>query len=469
MALARKMDLTKGAIPIQLIQFMIPLVLTFTTQILFHLTDVIVVGRFAKNAEHAVAAVGSSSPVTSLLTTLFLGMGAGVSVVVSQYMGAKDYKNVSRAVHSSLVLGLGCGLLILAVSLIFGRTFLELIRVPETIMDDALGYFYVVLWGMPALIVYAFGCAILRSVGKPNLPMFILTASGMTNVILNIIFVTVFGMEVLGVAFATIIAQFLSLFLVLRALRNSHGAYRLWFPKLLRLDLPIMRKVLYNGFPAGVQSSCYSLSNLLVAQANFAFGAGAIAATTIINFFSGGIINSVATAQHQAAITFTGQNVGAKKGKRVLKGFYWNTGYAFLFGITLGSLTYFTMDTWLPWCIKNPGKEVLEYSHIRAALQLLPGMLFMVLDVFSGTLRGLGYSVAPTAISIFGICGFRVLWVFCIFPCFPKNYWALIANYPISYFITLTALGVTLYWVMPKYLQENLQLKKRSAGRIAIK
>ena len=448
----KKMDLTQGVIPVQIIQFMLPLAITFVTQILFHATDVIVVGRFAKNAEHAVAAVGCSAPVTSILMTVFLGMGAGVSAVVARFMGAKNYRDVSRTVHSSLFLGLVCGIGVLAVGFIFGREMFKLLKVPEAIMEDSLAYFRVILLGMPAVIVYAFGCCVLRSVGKPNLPMVILTASGILNVVLNIVFVTVFGLDVLGVAYATITAQFLSLILILGTLYRSHGAYRFFFGKLFKIDFAILGKVCYNGFPAGIQNGCFAISNLLVAKANNEFGPGAIAATSIIGFAVGGLINSIANAQHQTTITFTGQNAGAKNKSRIIKGLFWNIGYALFIGITLGWIACFTLDLWLPWCVKNPSKEMLEFAHTRAVLQLIPGFLFMILDVLSGTLRGLGYSLLPTAISLVGICCFRVFWVFCLFPFFSKKYWILILNFPASYLLTSIILGITLFFVLRKKL-----------------
>ncbi len=429
---------------------MTPLAITFITQMLFHATDVVVVGRFAKNAEHAVAAVGCSAPVVNILLSIFLGMGAGVSAVVARFMGAKDYKNVSRTVHSSIALGLICGIFILITGALGGRVAFQLLRVPSVIIDDSLAYFRVILLGMPAVVIYAFGCCILRSVGKPNLPMVILITSGIVNVVLNIALVTLFGMDVLGVAYATVISQLLSFILVLRALYKSHGAYRFIFGKLFRIDFSIMRKVCYNGFPAGLQSGCFSIANLLVAHANNDFGPGAVAATSIVGFAVGGLINSIANAQHQTTITFTGQNMGAKKKERIIKGLFWNIGYAFLVGIVLGGIACLTLDIWLPCCVKNPSKEMLEYSRIRATLQLLPGFLFMILDVFSGTLRGLGYSVLPTGISIFGICFFRIFWVLCLFPLFSKNYWILIMNFPVSYLITSSILGIALWIALKK-------------------
>lgn len=450
MASVKKMDLTQGVIPVKIIKFMIPLAITFITQILFHATDVLVVGRFAQNAEHAVAAVGCSGPVINILMTVFLGMGAGVSVVVSQFMGAKKYKNVSRAVHSSIVLGACCGIFVLIVGYISGRTLFQLLRVPESIIEDGLAYFRVVLVGKPAVVVYAFGCCILRSVGKPNLPMVILCASGVVNVVLNIIFVAIFNMDVLGVAYATIISQYLSLLLIMGILYRSHGAYRFIFGKLFRIDLSILGKVCYNGFPAGLQNACFSISNLLVAHANNDFGPSAIAATTVVGFMASGLINSIANAQHQTCINFTGQNVGANQKKRIIKGIFWSLAFALGFGIIFGWTAWLTMDFWFPWCVKDPSRELLKFAHIRTTLQLLPGFLFMILDVFSGTLRGLGYSVIPTAISIFGICCLRVFWVFCIFPLFSKNYWILIMNFPVSYIVTSVILGITLWTVLKK-------------------
>ncbi len=456
------MDLTEGVIPVQLVQFMTPLAVTFITQMLFHAADVIVVGRFARNAEHAVAAIGCSGPAVSILMTVFLGMGAGVSAVVSQYMGAQNYKNVSRAVHSSLALGLVCGIFILIVGFLFGRTAFQLLKVPESIMEDSLEYFWIILLGIPAVVVYAFGCCVLRSVGKPNLPMVILSISGIVNVVLNIIFVTVFDMEIMGVAYATVTAQILSLVLILGTLYRSHGAYRFFFGKLFRIDFPILGKVCYNGFPAGLQNGCFAISNLLVAHANNEFGPGAIAATSFVGFAAGGLINSIANAQHQTTITFTGQNFGANKKSRILKGLFWSIFYAILLGSMLGGLAWLTLDLWLPWCVKNPSQELLKFAHTRATLQLLPGFLFMLLDVLSGTLRGLGYSVLPTTISLVGICCFRVFWVVCLFPLFNKEYWILILNFPSSYLLTSIILGIALFIVLKKHLKSPvLQPEKK--------
>ncbi|MBR2358074.1 MAG: MATE family efflux transporter [Lentisphaeria bacterium] len=453
MASTKKMDLTKGVIPLQLVQFMTPLAITFITQMLFHAADVIVVGRFARNAEHAVASIGCSGPVVSLLMTIFLGMGAGVSAIVAQNMGAKNYKNVSRAVHSSLALGLVCGVFILTVGFLFDRMAFQLLKVPESIMEDSLAYFRIVLLGIPAVVVYAFGCCVLRSVGKPNLPMVILSISGVVNVVLNIILVTLFDLEILGVAYATVTAQLLSLVLIIGALYRSHGAYRFYFGKLFRIDFSILGKVCYNGFPAGLQNGCFAISNLLVAHANNEFGPGAIAATSFIGFAAGGLINSIANAQHQTTITFTGQNLGANQKERILKGLFWSMTYAMLLGSVLGGLAWLTLDLWLPWCVKNPSEELLAFARTRATLQLMPGFLFMMLDVLSGTLRGLGYSVLPTTISMVGICCFRVFWVFCLFPLFNKEYWILILNFPLSYLITSTILGIALFIVLKKLLK----------------
>ena len=454
MAATSKMDLTTGSIPIQIWKFNLPLILTVMLQTVFHATDVAVVGHFSENAENAVAAVGAPGAISSLLLCVFFGMGTGVNVVIAQYMGAKDSQKASRAVHNSIALGIFCGILLVIVGCIFGKSMLRLIQTPDNVMDGALLYFIVTLWGMPAMLVYNFGCAILRAMGDTKQAMILLTISGVVNMILNMLFVIVFKMDVLGVALSTMLSKFLAMVLILRVLQKTHGACRFYLGKLWRIDFPILRKLLYNGIPAGLQSSCFALANMLVASAINSFGSSAIAASTVICFAEGSIINAVSSALHQTMLSFGGQNYGAKKYDRVWKTLKWCVIYAILLGVSMGGIAHYYLNVWIGWFINSPGPEVMEFARIRSMYMLLPCVVSIFQGISSGALRGLGYSIYPTIAMIFSVCIFRIWWLTCIYPG-HKTFGTVLITYPISYILTIITCGAGLIYVYRKHMNPN--------------
>lgn len=462
MAANHKMDLTKGSIPVQIIKFMVPVALTLLLQTVFHAADVAIVGRFSENAEAAVAAVGASGPITNLLLTIFMGMGAGVNVVIAQFMGARDSQGASRAVHTSIALALVCGVILIIIGAIFGRTMLGVIYVPENIMDDALLYFLVTLIGMPGILVYNFGCAILRSVGDTRQALKLLTISGIVNVLLNMLFVIVFKIDVLGVALATMISKFLAMFLILRALQQMHGACRFYPGKLRRIDFSILRKLLYNGIPAGIQSACFSFANILVAGTINSFGASALAASTVISFAEGGLTNAVSASLHQTMISFAGQNYGAKKYSRIWTSLKYCVIYALVIGSIMGISSYAFLHVWVPWFINEPTAEVMEFARIRALYLLLPCAISILQGISTGTLRGLGYSLYPTFVTLFGVCIFRVVWILWVFPKY-KSFDCVILNFPITYILIILFCSFGIFYAYRKLQKTSRNLSDRYA------
>ena len=428
------MDLTKGSIPVQIIKFMVPVALTLLLQTVFHATDVAIVGRFSENAEAAVAAVGASGPITSLLLTIFMGMGAGVNVVIAQFAGAKDSKGTSRAVHTAITLALVCGVILVIIGAIFCRPMLKMIYVPESVMDDALLYFLVTLVGMPGILVYNFGCAILRSVGDTQQALKLLTISGIVNVLLNMLFVIVFKIDVLGVALATLISKILAMILILRALQKMHGACRFFPGKLRQVDFAILRKLLYNGIPAGLQSACFSFANILIAGTINSFGASALAASTVISFAEGGLTNAVSASLHQTMISFAGQNYGAKKYHRIKRIMGVCSATVGVIGITMSCAAVIFGQPLLS--LYAPGNErAIAFGMTRMAIVSATYFLCGFMEVGCGVMRGLGNSIVPMIVSVVGTCGIRIMWVYTIFAAFPTAE-MLYVSYPISWFLT---------------------------------
>lgn len=451
MAGRKKMDLTTGPIPIQIGKFILPLILTVMLQTVFHAADVAVLGRFSENAEEAVAAVGSQGPISSLLLCLFFGMGAGINVVIAQFMGAKDSQKASRAVHNTIALGIFCGILLVLVGSIFAKPMLRMVQIPANVMDGAFLYFIVTLFGMPGMLVYNFSCAILRSAGDTKKAMIVLTISGVVNVVLNLIFVAAFNMDVLGVALSTMLSKYLAMVMIMRELQKMHGACRFYLGKLWRIDFPIMRKLLYNGVPAGLQSSCYGLANIIVVGTINSFGSSAIAATTVISFAEGSIINAISSALNQTMLSFGGQNYGAKKYNRVWITLRWCLLYAAILGISLGVLAHCYLDVWVAWFINNPSVEVMNYARIRSWYMLVPCVFSIFQGIITGALRGLGYSIFPTVAMIFSVCVYRIWWIWWIFPS-HKTFGSVLVTYPVSYIFTIIFCGAGLYYVYRKHM-----------------
>ena len=317
MAAKPKRDLTEGPLFLPMIMFVIPIILTGMLQIVYNMADNIVVGRFSGD-EYALAAVGSTTSLSNLIINLLMGVGGGSGVVIAQSYGAKQYDRLSRAVHTSMSFSLIGGVAFCIIGLLISRPALELMDTKEELMSRALLYLRIICLGIPASAVYNFGAAVLRSVGDSKTPLFILSATGIINVILNLIFVISFGMAVEGVALATIISQYISAIVVVFLLvGRKNQPYSLDLKK-LRIDVPILKRILALGLPAGFQGTLFSISNIILTAGMNSLATTDIAGKTIAINIEGLVYTAMNSYLH-ASMTFTGQNYGAKKPERIKK------------------------------------------------------------------------------------------------------------------------------------------------------
>ena len=310
----RTMDMTEGPLLKKVLFFALPIMLSGILQLVFNAADTIVVGRFAGN--EALAAVGSVGSLNNMIISLFIGFSVGVNVLVARYTGSRDYKNVSQTVHTAVLLSVIGGAVLTLVGVTAARPLLQLMGSPEDVIDLAVLYIRIIFIGMPVQMLYNFCAAVLRAVGDTKRPLYFLTIAGVINVLLNLIFVILFHMSVAGVALATIISQAVSALLVVRSLMAMDGPTRLVLRR-LRINPAILREIVRIGLPAGIQSSVFSLSNVVIQSSVNSFGsiviAGNSAAANVGNF----VYQAMNTFQ-QAITCFAGQNIGARKPRRII-------------------------------------------------------------------------------------------------------------------------------------------------------
>lgn len=426
-----EMDMCSGPILRKMIVFAVPLMCSGILQLLFNAADVIVVGRFA--GDNSLAAVGSTTALINLLTNLFIGLSVGGNVLVARYYGAKQEKELKDTIHTAIMLSIICGIFLTVVGVAGASKILTLMSTPPEVLDKAVLYLRIYFTGMTATMVYNFGSAIMRAVGDTQRPLYFLTAAGIINVILNLIFVIVFKMDVAGVGLATTISQCISAILIIICLMKNEGAIKLDL-KCLCLNGDKLLRILQIGLPAGIQGTVFSLSNVVIQSSINSFGATIVAGNSAaINLEGFGFV--AMNAFHQAAISFTSQNVGAKKYDRVnhivvralicaalVGGGYY--GVILVAGKQLLGL-YTTSQV-----VVEAGMDRLR---IVTSAYFVAGMM----DVFVGSLRGLGYSVVPMIGSIIGVCGIRLLWIATVFQMEQfHNTFMIYVTYPITWVVT---------------------------------
>lgn len=401
--------MTEGSISKNILLFSLPLVISNCLQTLFNLADVAVVGNFAGTI--ALGAVGSTTIVISLTTGILLGMGAGVNAVIAHFTGAGDSENVKKSVHSALILCLMLGLILLACGLFLTRPLLTLIGTKDELMDGAALYLTVYLLGSPALAVYNHGNATLSAIGDTKRPLKYLIVSGILNIILNLIFVICFKLDVLGVALASIISQYLSAFLVLRYLFTCKKEYGLYL-KDLKLDTLIAKRVLSMGVPTAIQYSLFAIANLYIQSAVNTFDHVVVEGNSAaVNL--DGLVYDIMGAFYTACTSFIAQNHGAGNISRIKKCYFVSLAYSATIGAVLGFLlaifrypvlSLFTSDA-----------DVLKYGAVRLFIMGLSYFISAFMDDSAAAARGLGKSVIPTVIVILGSVVFRIIWVLTIF------------------------------------------------------
>lgn len=413
----------------KILLFTLPLMASSILQLLFNAADIIVVGRYA--GSDALAAVGSTGALINLLTNMFIGFSVGANVLVARYYGAGKPDEVSETVHTSVMLSIIGGILLAAIGIIFASPLLELMGTPENVLPLAALYVRIYFAGMPMILLYNYGSAILRAIGDTKRPLYYLAVAGVLNIILNLIFVIVFEMSVAGVALATILSQTLSAILVIRCLMHTEGGCHLDLHQ-LKIHSHKLWKILQLGLPAGLQGSIFSLSNVLIQSSVNSFGAIAMAgnsAAANIEGFTYVAMNSF----YQAAITFVSQNMGAMEFKRIRKIAWQCLACVTVTGALLGNLSFFFGHQLLG--IYSDEAEVIRYGIYRLEVIGTTYFLCGIMDVCVGCLRGIGYSFLPMVVSLLGACGFRILWIFTVFKGHHDLH-TLYISYPISWAIT---------------------------------
>jgi putative MATE family efflux protein len=426
-----EMDLCSGPILNKILIFTLPLIASGILQLLFNAADMIVAGRFAGST--ALAAVGATSSLINLFINVFLGLSVGTNVVIAHFYGAKMNNEVSETVHTSVALALICGVILSVIGFVASPPMLELMGTPAEVLPHSVDYLRLYFLGMPVMLLYNFGAAILRAVGDTRRPLYYLTLAGVINVILNVIFVVVFKMGVKGVALATIISQAVSAFMVLRVLVKSESVIRLDI-RGIRLYRDKVMRIARVGLPAGFQGSIFSISNVLIQSSVNSFGAIAVAGNTAAMNLEGFVYNSM-NAFHQTAISFTGQNMGARQYGRVKKILITCLICVSVTGVALGVLSYVFGAPLLS--LYTTGHDVIEYGLKRMQVIMLTYALCGIMDVMVGTLRGMGYSIMPMIVSLMGACVFRIVWIFTVFRA-VRTPACLYMSYPISWGLTFT-------------------------------
>ena len=426
------MDMCNGPLLKKIILFAIPLMLSGVLQLLFNAADVIVVGRFTGN--EALAAVGSTSSLINLLINLFVGVSVGANVLLGKHIGARDEENASKTVHTAVTFALVVGIAMIFVGFFLSRPLLELMGTPEDVINLSVLYMRIYFVGMPAFMFYNFGAALLRAVGDTKRPLYFLTLAGIINVIFNLIFVIVFHMGVAGVALATIISEGISAFLVFLCLKGADGVLHLdHTSSSFHKDVAIqMMKI---GLPAGLQGCIFSVSNVLIQSSVNSFGSIAMAGNTASANLEGFVYNAM-NSLYQTSLSFTSQNIGAKKYKRVDKILIECLVIVMIVGIVMGGGAYLIGTSLLSIYSSDP--QVISYGLLRMSLICVPYFLCGMMDVFVGSLRGMGYSVMPMLVSLTGACLFRIVWIFTIFAT-NRSLFVLYFSYPVSWALTATA------------------------------
>lgn len=439
-----------GPLLSSIVFYTIPIILTSLLQLLFNAADLIVVGRFCGSI--SVAAVGATGAITNLMVNFFIGLSVGAGVGVAHGLGSREDQVVHCTVHTAIPTALFSGVILTVFGISFSETFLRMMDTPETVLPLSSVYMKIYFAGITFTMVYNFCAAILRAAGDTKSPLVYLSFAGVVNVVLNLFFVRVLHMNVAGVALATIISQAISAVLVTRALMRRTDACQLILKK-MRIYKPQLQKMLRIGLPAGIQSSLFSISNVLIQSSVNSFGdvlmSGNAASANIEGF-----VYVCLNAFHQTAVNFIGQNAGARQYKRVYKTLMICLGCVTVVGLGMGFLAYSLGPTLLSIYITD-SPEAISYGMLRLGYICLPYFICGLMDVTTGALRGLGASMAPMIISVLGVCGLRIGWIYTIFQ-IPQYHTpqCLYFSYLVSWSITFIIQFIAFKVVFRKHSQE---------------
>lgn len=443
-------DFTSGSIGKKMIKFAMPLMFSSILQLLFNAADIIVVGKFA--GDECVAAVGSTTSLINLIVNLFIGLSVGVNVMVANYFGAKKADDLSDTIHTAVAVSVISGILLSFVGFFFAPEILKIMNTPDDVIELASVYVKTYFLGMPFMMLYNFSAAILRAVGDTKRPLYFLSAAGVINVGLNLVFVIAFHWSVFGVAFATILSQVVSALLVLRCLVRDDGLLKVEFRK-LKIHKNKLLRMMQIGIPSGIQGMMFSISNVIIQSSINTFDTAIVAGSAASTSVEGFAFTSI-NAFHQSAVSFAGQNKGAGRYDRINKILFTAWGYAFITAVFF-AVTFVLFDNALIGLYVN-GEDVIKAGVERINIIAWSYLICGFMDVTVGVIRGLGYSVMPTIVSLLGVCGIRILWVTAVFGMEQFHFVETIYySYPISWTITFIAHFVC-YLIIMKQLRKNV-------------
>lgn len=438
-----EIDMCNGSILDKLASFSIPLMLSGILQLLFNAVDIIVVGQFTGN--EALAAVGSTTALINVFVNLFIGISLGASVLAARFYATGQEKEMSETVHTSITLALISGIAMGIIGVIAAKGALELMDTPDNVLNLSTLYMRIYFMGMPFFMLYNYGAAILRAVGDTKRPLLFLIISGATNVVLNLLLVIQFHLGVAGVAIATVISQCISCILVLRCLYLSDGSYQLRFNK-LGMKTRYVKQIFQIGIPAGIQSTIINFSNVLLQSSVNSFGSVAMAGYTAANNILGFLYVSVNSIT-QACMSFTSQNYGVRKFKRMDKVLLECLGLTVIVALVLGGGSYLFGAELMH--IYTKSSKVIECGVDIMLYTTVTYFLCGIMDLLPGALRGMGHSTVPMILSVIGTVGTRIVWIYVIFPC-HRSLDFLFISYPVSWLLTIVMQVICFYFVRKK-------------------
>ncbi len=455
-------DMTKGSILPQLFFFALPIIATNVLQLLFNTADTIVVGRWGgstpEDCELALAAVGSCGSLINLLISLFTGLSVGAGVCVAHHVGAREYDKIEKTVHTAALTAIVCGLVSAAIGIMFANPMLVLMGTEKNVIDQATAYMQAYFCGIPANMLYLYCAAMLRSTGDSTRPLIFLSTAGVVNVVLNLITVLGLGLGAIGVGIATAASHWVSCILIIAYMCKNAGPCHFEFKK-LAIDRAQLLKILKIGVPAGISSSVFSISNVIIQSAINSFEDTAIISGNMIGTNVCQYTMQTVGAVSQSALTFVGQNVGAKYPDRIKRGVVWCSVIIFAIGLAVSTLIFIFSDFLLGlYAPENP--MVVEYGKMRI---LYVGMFYCLcglVDCGACSLRGLGRSTASMVISLIGVCGLRVVWIYTAFAHF-RTLQILYFSYPFTWIVTSIAQYAFFAYELRKF-RKNVEQEKLS-------
>ena len=461
MARSHEVDFTNGSIFKKMFLYALPIIGVNILQLLFTAADVAVLGIFTN--DQAVAAVGSTAQITNLMIGFFVGLSVGANVLVARAVGARDARRASRLVGTSVIVSVIFGTVVMIVGLILTEDMLRWVNCAESVLPYAAKYLRIYFLGMPIVMLYNFCASILRAVGDTLRPMIFLAVGGVLNIVLNIFFIVVVGLDVEGVAIATVSSQLVSAVGALVIMVRSDGYSRIRRDS-LKISVGELRDIFFIGLPMGLSKCTFSLANVIIMSSLNALGEEIMAANSIVKEFDSMILE-VLHGFTLASLAVISQNLGAGKMDRIKKTVFTSFGLVTGVGTVLGIIFYFAAPMLCGIMTDTP--EVLEYCMVRVVLVGVPYVLCGIANVLQESLRGLGYSNTSLMISIFANIAFRIMWMFAVYPALysetniRNNYGYICLVWPVSWVIMILV-GIPILVLLFKKTKKRIENEQKS-------